>query len=498
MCNIVNWHAGRSLLLGGFLVTHAGCAATTGPKTDTRFTGIDELRTEATEAALREDIERFVDYAESEVTAAADEIEAHSADAAVRKAALLWKVGLLNRTNEALATKKSLPMLLDAWAFCVRQADYLQRGDGKEIFRDQQQLAIGAAVRLRNRIEAIAREHLPENKLPETNRQIESFAQANPITGMFAFDTVESFTDDEQGESALSRIVGAPWRALSRAGKAGSDVLDPTSRLADSVDRFTELMKDYPALMRWQTQLLWLQIEDSPSVRATVSGIEDVSQSSVRLATVAETLPERMREEMRLALDDIDARQPEIRKTLEEARETVNATNDALERAEAVSASIERAVDGVTRAGEVWDSTAQSVTATIQQIQKLRKPRAEGESATGETDGETPGGGGKANEKKGKFDINDYARTAETLTRTTEELRALLSEARAFLDDDTVDQRLSRVDSLTTSALGQTAVEVRAVVDHITWRAVQVCGLILVLALVYRFAARRLVAKQTP
>jgi hypothetical protein len=84
------------------------------------------------------------------------------------------------------------------------------------------------------------------------------------------------------------------------------------------------------------------------------------------------------------------------------------------------------------------------------------------------------------------------------LTRTTEELRALLSEARAFLDDETAGQRLSRLDSLTASALGQTTEEARAVVDHVTWRAVQVCGLILVLALGYRLLVRRFVARPMP
>lgn len=490
MRSIVNWRAAPPLLFVGLFVAQAGCAATPGPKTETSLTEMGGPRTETTKAALREDLGRYVQYAEAVVAAAADQIEARSADPAVRKAALLWKVGLIQNANEALYAKKPLAMLLDAWAFCVRQADYLQRGEGKNIFQDQQQLAIDAAGRIRNRIEAIAREHLPQDELPEVNRQIEAFAQANPMTGVFAVEATKSFSANEDGESLLSRIVGAPWRALAMAGKAGSDFLDPTSRLADSVDRFTDLMEDYPSLVRWQTQLMWLQIEDSPSVRATVGGIEDLSQSSVRLATAAEKLQR--------ALDDIDARQPGVRLTLEKARETVTATHDALERAEAVSATIQRSVDGVTRAGEVWDGTAQSVTATIKQIQQFGKPGAEGESRTGETDGDTPGEAENTTEKKGKFDINDYTRTAETLTRTTAELRALLSEARAFLDDDTAERRLSRVDSLTASALGQSAAEARAVVDHITWRAIQVCGLILVLALVYRFAVRRFVGKQAP
>ena len=69
-------------------------------------------------------------------------------------------------------------------------------------------------------------------------------------------------------------------------------------------------------------------------MRTTLAGVDDVSKSSVRLVTVAEELPQRVREEVTIALDDFVAQQPEFRKTLGEARETIDASNMALERAE--------------------------------------------------------------------------------------------------------------------------------------------------------------------
>ena len=40
--------------------------------------------------------------------------------------------------------------------------------------------------------------------------------------------------------------------------------------------------------------------------------------------------------------------------------------------------------------------------------------------------------------------------------------------------------------------------EARALVDHITWRAVQICALILALAILYRLVLSRFIAKRSP
>ncbi|MCH8244239.1 MAG: hypothetical protein IH897_16755, partial [Planctomycetes bacterium] len=147
-------------------------------------------------------------------------------------------------------------------------------------------------------------------------------------------------------------------------------------------------------------------------------------------------------------------------------------------RAEAVSATVERSVEGVTRA-------AKAVTDTIKQIELLRKPRAADES-------EASGAGSTNNDKK-RFDIAEYTQSAEALTRSTVELRDLLSEVRSFLSSETLEQDLSRVVPLTKAAFAQTIADARGVVDHLAWRAVQLCGLVFLLAIIYRFLAGRFV-----
>jgi len=448
-----------------------------------RLTGGNELQTDAAAAALREDLVQFIEHSEGDVMATANEIEAATQETEVRKAALLWKVNLIQRANEALIEREPIALLFDSWAFCAQQVEYLQQGDGRELFKDQQSLAVAAAARMRTGIEAIAREHVPADKLPDMIRKIESHARANPIRGVFAGDSVKSFSASDDGESLLTKIIGSPWRAF----QAGQDALDPTTRLSESIDRFTLIMEDYPSLVRWQAQLLLLSTLDAPAIQSTVRGIESVSESSVRLATVAEELPTRVREEMQIALDDFVAYQPEIRKTLEDTRATVDGINEALERAASVGATIERSLAEVSRAGEVWETTAEAVTVTIKQLQQFQRPKNEGKSAPSAPEAEES--------STRNFDINDYTRTAEATAITTEEIRALLAEFRLFFDGDALDKHVSRVDALTAAVIGQTAARADGVVDHITWRAVQICVLIFVLAIIYRLVVSRSIAK---
>ncbi len=481
--------AGRCGILIVLLGLHTGCASPKRRAAGTTLPDVRALRQGNVENELQEDLSQFFDYAESEIGTTADQIEAGTQDVDVRKAALSWKVEFTQAANKRASQKKSMALLMDAWAYCIRQTKYLKSGEGKNLFQDQQPLAVQTAIRLQKAAETVARKYMAADELPDLIRGLESYARANPIRGVFAVEVSESYSAGREGKSVLSRILDAPL-ALTRSGR---EALDPTSSLAQAVDRFTGLMDDYPALVRWQVQLLWIELERSMSFQTTMKGIDSLSRSSERLAATAESLPQQVRKELRLALDDIDARQPELRKTLEEVRETVDAANAALARAETVSATVERSVKGVTQAGEAWQTTAEAVTDSLKQIQQLRKPRAAGEpAANGAAD---PGSGGaeSTNNKKRRFEITEYTRTAEALTKSTVELRDLLSEVRSFLSGETLEKDLSRVVPLTKAALAETITETRGIVDHIAWRAVQLCGLVFLLALIYRFLARRIV-----
>ncbi len=138
--------AGRCGILVVLLAMHTGCAS---PNRQARRTALPEVRalqSGRVENELKEELLQFVDYAESEIGAVADQIEAGTQDVEVKKAALLWKVEFTQATTKRSMQKKSMALLMDAWAALIRQTKYLQSGEGKNLFGDQQSSGIKAAV----------------------------------------------------------------------------------------------------------------------------------------------------------------------------------------------------------------------------------------------------------------------------------------------------------------------------------------------------------------
>jgi hypothetical protein len=404
---------------------------------------------------LRDALERFVEFAESRVADAAERIERETTDREVRRAALIWKLELLPDMQADLQDKEPLEMLLDSWALWVRLSQYLQAGEGQDLFGPQQPLAVAATAGILQAVEALAREHLPAKEQEAIVRRINVYAREHPIRGVFAHESVADFAQVEEGRNTIQRLLGAPLRAMGRVGEG----LDPTLSLSRSVDRLTELMSDYPALVRWQAQLLLLEVERLGSVQTTVSSAQTLSQASDRLAGVAEDLPERLREETERLFADVDERQPELQKTLTELRATVQTVNEALTQAQETSAAV------------------QSV---LGELRGLRGPPAT-----------TRPGAQPASAPATSFDIKEYTRTAETLKAATTELRALVADIRGFLDDGTLDRRGADARALTNDLLDQTDSRLRHVIDHAFWRAVQFALLLLVVGGVYRIIGAR-------
>ena len=359
-------------------------------------------------------------------------------------------------------------VLLNYWVFAVRMYDYFSSGEGSGLFGDAQPIAVQASGRIRKRALSLAQTYFPGDRLSQVAREVETRARQTPIRHLSQInDDVELYTEETtSAKGALSWLVASPWRAVI----AGKRALDPTAKLAESIDRFTDMLQDYPSLVRWQTELLWLQLEESDSISKTAGGIDDLLQSSVRLATLAEDLPERIGDEVRQLLDEVVANQPALHESLEKTQATAETLDDLLARAETVSSNIERSVSEIVRAGEVWEKTASAVTQTVEQIQKFGKPH-EAAQPSDQLD----------NRPSEPFDIKEYTQTAEALIAASIELRSLLAEFREFLEGDS-----DRIEDLTASALGQASVELRGVIDLLSRRAAQSCLLIFVFAIILR------------
>lgn len=456
-----------------------GCSAFDRREHRHEDTATDVKLTAALSQTLERDLVRFAELVETEVSRTADRIEAATDDRAIRRAALMWKLKILPNMQEDLATDAPIEVLVEWWTLWLRVSEYLQDGAGSEIFGQWQKEAAGTASRILREMEALGREYVQADRQTKVIRQINAYARRHPITGLFEHEHVEELDETEQGQSLVELVLGAPFRAVGKVQEG----LDPTSRLSRSVDRFTDLMSDYPAMVRWQAQLLMLEIQDLSSVETLVEAAKRVADAMMQFSSTAEALPQELRKESQELLDDIDARQEKLQTTFAEARKTISAADDAMTKADTVTKRITDATTELTRAGQAWTETAGAVKVAVEQIQQFGKD-TEDSSIAGDSATTRPSDDGRP------FDVREYTQTAEAIERAAAEIRQLVVELNTFTQGEGNDQGASRVEGIADEVLGQSEGRMRSVVDHAFWRAVQFAGVVLVVAVAYRLITR--------
>ncbi len=426
-------------------------------------------------ARIQAELGQFNDFFQTTIDEAATKIERRAPEREQRKAALLWKVRMSSLIRGAAFKDDPAAGLVDTWAVCVRMVNYFEIGDGKSLFGAQQGIAQDAARIVEERIQAIAAEVVPTSRLAEMRASIDTYAREHPITGVFEQQTVEPISTASAGAKALGFLVGLPLLPIKAVGTlaTGGSTFSDIKQVAN---RFTDVVEDLPASVRWQIQLLGIDLAESHTAGDFKEGFREVQQDLRRTLTTAEKLPTDIRQQGEALLDRLESGQPALQATLKEARETTAALNAVLKDARDVSDRIERTVVEGTAAAKAWQQTAAAVSGTVKDIGDL--PKAwKTDDAPSAAPAATPSPPSRP------FDINDWTKSAEAIDRAAGSTRALLADVEKVGVPKEVFRQLGEIDS-----------QARALVDHIAIRAAQLVGLIFVLVIVYRWKISRLIA----
>ena len=112
---------------------------------------------------------------------AADRIITASNDYRIQQRALLWKINSVTAGSEVIFIPEVYAALADTWAFCLQMMFFFDGGNGKDLFGEQQQIAVDASKKLENEIKNIIIRGLEDYDESMTSQIIVPFAQDNPI-----------------------------------------------------------------------------------------------------------------------------------------------------------------------------------------------------------------------------------------------------------------------------------------------------------------------------
>lgn len=237
-----------------------------------------------------------------EIEGAADQIAAATADPAVRRAAIRWKIEAVPTLSAALFQPEPLTAVLDTWVFFNQMADFFETGAGRKQLGDSAPVAVASCRRLEQEIADVFTAMTPSGDISKVRDFTKSWAAAHPIR--------HSIPDRETALGrALERDVPESW---STAGEAVAD-------LTTSVDDFNRKVDVYSGhLVRqveWEAELLRgdLGLADArplaeravQSAERTAAAFDRIAPGVERTAAVAESAPALLASERKAAIDEL-------------------------------------------------------------------------------------------------------------------------------------------------------------------------------------------------
>ncbi|MHC4751373.1 MAG: hypothetical protein ACYTFW_16060 [Planctomycetota bacterium] len=410
---------------------------------------------------LRESLDRFDNFASAVTAEVARQIEEKEPDFRTRKLNLVQQTQTRQAVRTMLEQEDPIVAFIEAWSLCVRLTNYLTSGEGSNLFREHQDIAIIASEKLQNEIEMIGRKYFQEDVFAQTQKNIYNFAEANPIKGTFS-NIIVYATKVRPGQSALfDEVIGipmSPFKAMSGVDRTASAIYG----LGESADRISDVVEELPESVRWQLLLLLMEMQETEMVISVLKSMSKLSDSSVRFADSAEKLPEQLRQQLSILLEEIDEKQVNLQTTLEKAEKTSVSVEQALVQADKVAVSFQSTANDVNQVATAWEKAANATSEALAEINIMRTPR-------------------KGAAPKAPFNINDYRDTAETVAVTVNELRTLIADVREFVASDD---------------LAGSSFAAQQWTNHLAWRIGQLLFLVFVLALVYKIVVIRIVVKK--
>jgi len=354
-----------------------------------------------TETELHSALATWASSFQSTLVATCDRIRAATRERDPRRNCLLWQIRMIPLVQRAAFRSDPQESYVAVLTLSNAQSAYLDTGEGKALFGAFQPIAREGAQEIEANAIALGGQFLSQAQLGRLRTQVGVLVAGHPIRGVFAAqELVEGFTDPSS-RSMFSWVIDlpmVPFRALSGVSDTAQSIQD----FNETAQGFTETVSVLPQQTRWQLELLLYDAEELEAVDRALDAAQSASSAADRVASVAETLPRDLGEE--------------LAKRLEEARGAIADLDAALARAEQLSGPLEHASDRIGEASTQWTTL-------------LGEMRAD-----------------DAREPQGHpFDVREYGAAADQIGNASQQVRELVTQlgaldgaaGRALLDQAT-------------------------------------------------------------
>jgi hypothetical protein len=414
-----------------------------------------------TKEELTEALDNFEESVAAILRETSSSIQQQEPDQKIRRSDLIKNVRLTQAYSTMLAQYDPIVAFLEVWGLTVRLRFYVESGQGSTLYGDHQELVVEAMRRIESKIESIGRSFLGAEEFSDAQQQIRRFAEQHPVRESFS-NLVVYATQARPGQpppfAEVIAIPMAPFTALKGVDRTASAIFS----VRKSMDRITDVVEQLPESARWELMLLLMELDDAPVVESLLTSVSTLSESSARFADTVEKLPHDLREQVSVLVTEIDERQANAQATLEKTERVAAALEKSLAAATITVEEAGRTAQTIKETAGEWESAVGATTELVDVVTQWSQDRPE-------------------TDPNDATSVKDYQATAQAVTESATELKALLVEAGDLLESKSLTARIEAVNGLADN-----------LTDRVFWRLIQLAAAIFVLALAYRLIFVRL------
>jgi hypothetical protein len=250
-----------------FLLVFAGCDMIRGQQgmLENNVKGA-KISTRQLGFSMNDFIARFADQVEE----SADRISAGTKDASVKRNALLWKIHGIPACFHAALRDDAYVAYFDLAVLCRQMVQFFDGGAGREVFGDQQPIAIGTSRSLLDEMNVIADTFAPSPEfVREDQALMQSFVEKEPIQSL------------QFARASVIRMY------VEKVQPRVEPFFDAVGSLAESISASQELVTLYsaeiPKLFRWQLELFAIDAQENRGIPMAVPGLESSVERAVQI-----------------------------------------------------------------------------------------------------------------------------------------------------------------------------------------------------------------------
>lgn len=241
----------------------------------------------------------------------ADSIMNTTDDSEIRLNALYWKINATAMSRQVIFQTVPYVSLIDTWTFCKQQSDFMNSGNGSDLFGSFQPKVVEVTQKLEDQVSLIARVVSTSREYSSYKKFVDGYALEHTFDDLFfSRGSILSEVNEALGfsDSTAVKTVGTMPEAVS----------DLTSRMNDLADKM-------PKMTKWRTEAyLYESGVDSVDIKALM---DSISLLAGHISYVAKNSPElldtaiiRLNEQLTPLVNKLDRRWGETLWRLETER----------------------------------------------------------------------------------------------------------------------------------------------------------------------------------